>query len=302
MSKKEKVESLETFYKRKLKWVPENLKNEIGHFNVFKFKPIKKGKPNPIPYSRRDFFKVTLIKGKAKIYYADQVRQIDGCALFFSNPHIPYKWEGLEDLTDGYYCIFNQDFFYHFGDLLKYEVFQTGSQHVFEINDKQFKELFAVFEKMYKDLDSDYSHKYDLQKNRVYELIHFANQLQPSKKAELKFVNASQRITGLFLELLERQFPIDQEHQQVKHKTPSDFAKQLAVHVNHLNKAIKEVTQKTTTQIIAERYLREAKILLKHSIWNVSEIAFALGFNEVTHFNYFFKKYAGISPMQFRKN
>jgi AraC-like DNA-binding protein len=126
--------------------------------------------------------------------------------------------------------------------------------------------------------------------------------LQPSKKAELKSVNASQRITGLFLELLERQFPIDQEHQQVKHKTPSDFAKQLAVHVNHLNKAIKEVTQKTTTQIIAERYLREAKILLKHSIWNVSEIAFALGFKEVPHFNYFFKKYSSVSPMQFRKN
>jgi len=54
---------------------------------------------------------------------------------------------------------------------------------------------------------------------------------------------------------------------------------------------IKETTQKTTTQLIAERVLQESKILLKHSAWNVSEIAYALGFTEVTHFSNFFKKH-----------
>ena len=43
-----------------------------------------------------------------------------------------------------------------------------------------------------------------------------------------------------------------------------------------------------TAQLIAERVLQESKILLKHSVWNVSEIAYALGFTEVTHFNNFF--------------
>ncbi|WP_353681489.1 helix-turn-helix domain-containing protein [Algoriphagus sp.] len=33
----------------------------------------------------------------------------------------------------------------------------------------------------------------------------------------------------------------------------------------------------------------------------MSEIAFALGFNEVTHFNNFFKKQVNSSPTQFRK-
>jgi len=63
----------------------------------------------------------------------------------------------------------------------------------------------------------------------------------------------------------------------------------LNVHVNHLNRAIKETTDKTTSQIIAERILQESKILLKHSSWTVSEIAYALGYHEVTHFNNFFK-------------
>ena len=110
-----------------------------------------------------------------------------------------------------------------------------------------------------------------------------------------------QRISTLFLELLERQFPIDENHQTFSLRGASDYANQLNVHVNHLNRAIKETTQKTTSQIIAERILQEAKILLKHSAWSVSEIAFALGFTEVTHFNNFFKKHIQISPLKFRK-
>lgn len=84
-------------------------------------------------------------------------------------------------------------------------------------------------------------------------------------------------------------------------RSASEYAAQLSVHVNHLNSAVKESTGKTTTQLISERILKEAKILLKFSNWNVSEIAFALGYNEVTHFSNFFKKQTGISPVQFRK-
>lgn len=104
----------------------------------------------------------------------------------------------------------------------------------------------------------------------------------------------------MFLELLERQFPVDENHAQVNLRAASDFANQLNVHVNHLNRAIKETAEKTTSQIIAERILQEAKILLKHSTWTVSEIAYALGFTKLTHFNNFFKKHAQLSPLKFR--
>jgi AraC-like DNA-binding protein len=62
------------------------------------------------------------------------------------------------------------------------------------------------------------------------------------------------------------------------------------------------MTGKTTTQLISERILQESKLLLKHSSWNVSEVAYSLGFTEVTHFNNFFKKQLNLSPTQFRKN
>jgi AraC family transcriptional activator of pobA len=39
---------------------------------------------------------------------------------------------------------------------------------------------------------------------------------------------------------------------------------------------------------------------LKHSAWKVSDIAYALGFKDVTHFNNFFKKQVQQSPFRFR--
>jgi len=99
---------------------------------------------------------------------------------------------------------------------------------------------------------------------------------------------------------LERQFPIDDTHQRINLRSASEFAKQLNVHVNHLNRAVKDTTEKTTTLLIAERILQEAKILLKHSVWTVSDISYALGFTEVTRFNNFFKKHVLLSPLKFR--
>ena len=153
---------------------------------------------------------------------------------------------------------------------------------------------------MAEEINSDYVHKYDVLRTQVLELIHFALKMQPTAKCDKQPINASQRISTLFLELLERQFPIDQLHQTLNLRAASAFAQQLNVHVNHLNRAIKETTDKTTSQIIAERILQEAKILLKHSPWNVSEIASALGFTETTHFNNFFKKHVQLSPLKFR--
>lgn len=76
-------------------------------------------------------------------------------------------------------------------------------------------------------------------------------------------------------------------------------ANQLKI-VNHSNRGVRETTQKTTSQLIAERVLQESKVLLRHSARSVSEIAHALSFTEVTHFNNFFKKHMQLSPVKFR--
>jgi AraC family transcriptional activator of pobA len=236
----------------------------------------------------------------AEIHYADKVIEVQKQALVFSNPQIPYKWERIEAIESGSFCVFNLDFFREYGNPNQYSVFQPTGTHLFDLSDEQVSKLKGVFERMFDEIKSDYVHKSDILRTLVYELIHSALKMQPNVNTAKQQLNASGRISTLFMELLERQFPIDNTHQSLALRSASDFAQQLNVHVNHLNRAIKETTQKTTTQIIGERILRESKVLLKQSAWNVSEIAYALGFAEVTHFDNFFKKHMDLSPSKFR--
>jgi AraC family transcriptional regulator, transcriptional activator of pobA len=296
----DKIETIEEFYKSKFDWMPENIRNEIGHFNIFKLEPFVGDKAQPVPYKRRDYFKIMLVIGNSKVHFADKVVEVQKQALSFSNPMIPYKWEHLDTVRDGAFCVFNQHFFNQYGNLNQYDVFQPNGTHIFELTDEQVITAQGIYERMFQEINSEYIHKYDVLRTLVFELLHFAMKMQPTAKIDKQTINASQRITTLFLELLERQFPIDDNHQVVSLRAASDYANQLNVHVNHLNRAVKETTQKTTTQIIAERILQEAKILLKHSSWSVAEIAYALGFTEVPHFNNFFKKHIKTSPLKFR--
>ena len=296
----DKPETLANFYQRKFNWMPEQIRNEIGHFNVFRLEPITGDNAKPVPYKRRDFYKITLVVGNSKVHYADKVVEVQKQALSFSNPQIPYKWEHQDNIRSGAFCIFNHHFFHQFGNLNQYEVFQPNGNHIFELSDEQAARIAPVYDRMFEEIASEYIHKYDVLRNLVFELLHFAMKLQPSTVFDKQRLNASQRIATLFLELLERQFPIDDNHPHMQLRSASDFAGQLNIHVNHLNKAVKESMQKTTSQLIAERVLQESKILLKHSNWNVGEIAYALGFTEVTHFNNFFKKHVQLSPSKFR--
>jgi len=297
----EKMQSLEEFYQSKFNRVPENIRNGLGHFNVFTVDEYIGKNHRPVVYSRKDYFKITLIIGRNRIHYADKVIEIRKQGLFFTNPQIPYKFEWIDDYKSGIFCVFTPAFFHHFGNLNEYEVFQPEGIPVFELTDEQMEEVAAVFRKMQTEMLSGYGHKYDLLRNLVFDLLHYALKMQPASKAAKQKANASRRITHLFLELLERQFPVEDTGQRINFRSPSEFAGQLSVHVNHLNRAVKEITGKTTSGIIAGRVLQESKILLKHTGWNISEIAYSLGFRETTHFNSFFKKKVQLTPGQFRE-
>ncbi|WP_245947058.1 helix-turn-helix domain-containing protein [Algoriphagus yeomjeoni] len=121
-------------------------------------------------------------------------------------------------------------------------------------------------------------------------------------KTEKSTHTAANRISTDFMELLESQFPVTDLRNTIKLRAASDFAQKLNIHVNHLNRSVKSIFNKATSVIIRERILAESKRLLKQSDWNVSEIAYALGFTEVTHFNNFFKKEMEMNPSQFRKS
>lgn len=284
--------------------LPDDYTKEIGHFNVFNIADLrKKFKEKPVmPYDRRAYYKISLIIGRNKAEYADKVIKIEKNALLFATPKIPYNYVPQDADQSGCFCVFTDEFLIKnkSGVMLdNLPIFRADGYPVFQLSDEEAADINLVFQKMQKELSSDYTYKYDLLRNYVLELIHYGQKLQPAT-ALYPTHNASARVSSLFLELLERQFPIESLQQKLNLRTAKDYADRLAVHVNHLNKVLKENTGRTTTDIITTRVVKEAKILLKQTDWNISEIAYCLGFEEVAHFSNFFRKQTSYAPLVFR--
>ena len=174
-------------------------------------------------------------------------------------------------------------------------LFKIGTAPAFLLNDEQNVFIPALFKKMISEQDTTYVYKNDLIRNYINLIIHEALKMQPADNFSSQH-NASRRITSLFLALLERQFPIESIQNPLRLKTAQHFANEFSVHVNHLNHAVKEVTGKSTTAHITERIISEAKALLQHTDWSISQIAYALGFEYPTYFNNYFKKATGTNP------
>ncbi len=285
-------------------FLSENINKDIGHFNVFDISAIYqhcKLKPE-MPYNRRTYYKISLIRGRNKVEYADKTIEIEDCAVLFASPKIPYNYTPFNTNQSGHFCVFTNEFLSKSKtgmDIDKLAVFSPQSDFVYQISTAQFNDVHAIFAKMHAEIASDYAYKYDLLRNYLMELIHFGQKLSPLVPVANN-KTAAARTTSLFIELLERQFPMENTSQLLQLKTPKDYAGMLGVHVNHLNKVLKETTGKTTGEIIGSRIFQEAKILLRQTQWNISEIAFTLGFEEVAHFSNFFKKHSNQSPLLFR--
>ena len=284
--------------------LPPGMSNGIGHFNVFDIsKTLKEVKRKQVmPYNRRAYYKISLIRGKNRVEYADRVIDVAKNALLFATPKVPYHWIPQDENQSGSFCVFTEEFMVKnkSGVVVdELSVFKPGAYSVFEITDEEAEEIGFLFRKMEKEIISDYEFKYDLIRNYVLELIHYGQKLQPATALHSS-PNASARIITLFIELLERQFPIEFPSQKLELRSAKEYADRLTVHVNHLNKVLKENTGKTTTEILSSRLVLEAKILLKQTDWNISEIAYSLGFEEVAHFSNFFKKQTSVAPQSFR--
>ncbi|MEH6305561.1 helix-turn-helix transcriptional regulator [Olivibacter sp. CPCC 100613] len=296
------TESLTDFYRHKFNDRPENPVPKTGPFNVFRIEDSIKSDHVPALYTRRDFYKIMLLQGHSVFHYGDKSIPVNGNTLLFFNPQLPYTSEPFTPENKGYFCVFKDEFFktslrINLNDL---PLFSANTQPIFALDEIQFQQIKAIFEKICSEIASNYVFRYELIKGYVNELIYLAIKLQPTQQ-RFKHPDASARTTSVFFELLERQFPITSRSERFELRSPKAIAGKLAVHVNYLNRAIKKATGRTTTDHLAEKLIGEAKALLRHTDWNISEISYALGFEDQAQFNNFFKKHTQQNPTSFRQ-
>jgi AraC family transcriptional activator of pobA len=260
--------------------------------------------PISFPHIRRDFYKIKLLDNAQGILsYADRRVEVQKPALVFVNPLIPYSWERTAGRETGYACLFTEEFITQqlkTASVANSPLFRVGGTPVLFPPPEVVGRLHGLFEDLLLEMQSSYVHKHDLLRNYVQLILHEALKLTPEVQLSQPGTSAA-RLSALFLDLLERQFPLASPQHPVLLKNANEFARQLAVHTNHLNKALKEQTGKTTSAHIAEKLVAEAKSLLLHSNWSLAEIGYCLGFEHTSNFNIFFKKQTGQPPHTYRK-
>ncbi|MAZ28723.1 MAG: AraC family transcriptional regulator [Cytophagaceae bacterium] len=268
-------------------------------FVIIEIEPNAKGFAD---YTRRDFYKIALVKGKARVTQANENIILDGTYLRFSTPYLPYSSEVLSDKWEGYACYFLEEFLYpghRMKTMQKSPLFRIGAAPAVKLHPGQNQAIADIFKKMLAEQQQGYAFKDDVIRSYINLLIHESLKIDASL-AFKPYQKAPIKITAGFLDLLEEQYPVVSPLHSIKMLTAKHFADGLSVHVNYLNRMVKNTTGKTTSEHIADRIVKEAAALLTETDWNISEIAHALGFGNSNYFSTFFKKQLGITPRAFR--
>lgn len=106
-------------------------------------------------------------------------------------------------------------------------------------------------------------------------------------------ISRKEELTTRFLDLLHEHF-----RQQ---RGIGFYADALAVTPGYLTKALKEVTGKAASALISAAVIAEAKMMLGNPAISVAEVAGKLEFSDQSFFGKYFRKYAGVSPSDYKR-
>jgi AraC family transcriptional activator of pobA len=104
---------------------------------------------------------------------------------------------------------------------------------------------------------------------------------------------ATQRLARRFSDLVVREFRSD--------RVMADYAGALGVTPTHLTRVCRAASGKTAAEIITERKLYEARVMLGQAEPPISGVAEALGFHSAAYFTRFVQSHTGQTPSSLRK-
>ncbi|HEX8330528.1 MAG TPA: helix-turn-helix domain-containing protein [Hymenobacter sp.] len=84
-------------------------------------------------------------------------------------------------------------------------------------------------------------------------------------------------------------------------KTIAAYAAELRITPVHLNRVCQAVAQKTAVRVVQSYFVAEAQKYLVHTSFTISEVAYALNFEDPAYFSRLFRQHSGLSPKQFRQ-
>lgn len=217
--------------------------------------------------------------------------------IHFNFPGQLFSLQNKSDDMFSYYALFTQEFI---EDVLPatriqllYPFLDYAGVPFFQLSEAEAEEITQIFLAINDELQTTFPDR-----NRAIKLLLGMLLLKAKRsyiRQELTMMYHNAKASSLvvrFKKLVAQHF--------LTIRSVSEYASKLAVSPKHLNKVIKQETERNPSDFIEEMLLLELQSLLRYTDLSVAEISYQLEFADPSHLTKFFKKRVGITPVQYR--
>jgi AraC family transcriptional regulator, transcriptional activator of pobA len=203
----------------------------------------------------------------------------------------------VESGTEGYYISFATEFIFlsegHSYSSVWLEYFDNQSNITTTLIDRdQHFDLEIIAKKMKWEFSNYFNRRLELLKGLLnIFMIYFSRDLE--SPCQNTMTDKENELARKFLKLLKKQF--------YTKKMVTDYASQLCVTPNYLNRIVKKITGFTASHHIQQQIVLEAKRQAFYLSASMKEISYNLGFDNLAHFSKFFKKNCGMNFTDYKK-
>ncbi|MFY0689260.1 MAG: helix-turn-helix domain-containing protein [Cyclobacteriaceae bacterium] len=263
-----------------------------SEFEITQFQDMDE--PDVDDVHRHTFYEILWVdEGDSQQWIDHQTYELGPQSLFFISPGQVHEFEAWQPLKGGT-IMFTADFFLLSGQdrntLFEMSFLDNVYHHPkLELDQGQYAEIrktidLLINEGARKDRDETI-----LRAQLLLLMAQIQRNLEQRDPVNRRYVT----LYKLFVAQLEQQF--------AKGLTAAQYAAELNITQHHLNRVVKHVTGRSTSQVIQERVVLEAKRLLTFTDLSVTEVAGTLGYYDSSYFAKVFKTKAGQSPLTFRE-
>jgi len=248
-----------------------------------------------IPH-KHDFFVSILFTKGSGIHEIDfSSYQIQPGSVFLMKPGQTHYWE-LSDDADGYIFFHTQSFYeLEFIDrsLVHFPFFYLAQNSPFLLLNKDDTERLSVY---FKEINNEHHSNQLLKRQKICTLVDLL--YIELSRLYVKFENTYLLKSSVYSKQLKTLEELIEQH-YVKEKSPTAYAEMMHISAKHLNRIVRQSLNKTTSDLITERVILEAKRSLVYSKDSLANVSYLLGFEDYAYFSRVFKLKTGMTPSQF---
>ncbi|NDV16215.1 helix-turn-helix domain-containing protein [Muricauda sp. TY007] len=259
--------------------------NKISHVLDIKIEPFDVNKRYTRPHRHNKYLELVYFSKGSGFHYMDQDSyEIKPPIAFIIKKDEVHHWQ-IDTVPEGYVIIIKDGFLDKTLDKQINDQFRQLENHrAFEVPiDASLNSLFKLASELVKDQAKGSQITVEgILKALLSKILHYA----PNKS------HSEQNLAFHFKQLLQESPRNDVSH----------YADLLHTSSQNLNTHCKKEFGKTASQVIAQQIIKEAKRQLTYTNLSISEIAYASNFKDSSHFIKYFKRFEGVTPLQFKKN